>query len=140
MKKTTRLNNFFKMTPAKFILLGFASIILLGSFLLCLPISNKCGIWMPFIDSLFTSTSAVCVTGLMVYDVAIELTIFGQVIIMLLIQIGGLGFVAITSLLFLMIGKKINYATRLTIQESLNKDDTAGVVKTIVFIFKEQFK
>lgn len=89
---------------------------------------------MPFIDSLFTSTSAVCVTGLMVYDVAVELTIFGQAIIMLLIQVGGLGFVAITSLLFLMIGKKINYATRLTIQESLNKDDTEGVVKTIIFI------
>lgn len=89
---------------------------------------------MPFIDSLFTSTSSVCVTGLMVYDVAMELTIFGQVIVMLLIQVGGLGFVAITSLLFLLIGKKIDYATRLTIQESLNQEDTKGVVKTIVFI------
>jgi len=127
------------MTPAKFILLGFASVILLGAFLLCLPISNTAGIWMPFIDSLFTSTSSVCVTGLMVYDVAMELTIFGQVIVMLLIQIGGLGFVAITSLLFLLIGKKIDYATRLTIQESLNQEDTKDVVKTIVFVIIATF-
>lgn len=124
----------FKMSPAKFILLGFASIILVGAFLLCLPVSNKSGEWVPFIDGLFTSTSSVCVTGLMVYDVASTLTIFGQIIVMLLIQIGGLGFVAITSLLFLMIGKKIDYATRLTIQESLNKEDTEGVVKTIIFV------
>lgn len=127
------------MTPAKFILLGFASVILLGAFLLCLPISNTAGIWMPFIDSLFTSTSSVCVTGLMVYDVAMELTIFGQVIVMLLIQIGGLGFVAITSLLFLLIGKKIDYATRLTIQESLNQEDTKDVVKTIIFVIIATF-
>lgn len=134
MKTNSKLKNLFKMTPAKFILLGFASIILLGAFLLCLPFSNTAGVWMPFIDSLFTSTSSVCVTGLMVYDVAMELTIFGQIVVMLLIQIGGLGFVAITSLLFLLIGKRIDYATRLTIQESLNKEDTEGVVKTVLFV------
>ena len=123
-----------KMSPAMFILLGFASIILVGAFLLCLPISNTSGEWIPFIDALFTSTSSVCVTGLMVFDVAIELNLFGQIIVMFLIQIGGLGFVAITSLLFLLLGKKIDYATRLTLQQSLNKEDTQGVVKTVVFV------
>lgn len=122
------------MSPAKVILLGFASFILVGAFLLCLPISNRSGEWASFVDALFTSTSSVCVTGLMVFDVAIELSLFGQFVVMVLIQIGGLGFVAITSLLFLLVGKKIDYATRLTIQESMNKDDSKDVVKTLVFV------
>ncbi len=134
MLETKRNIKFFKMTPAKVILLGFASFILIGAFLLCLPICNRAGQWVSFIDALFTSTSSVCVTGLMVYDVGVKLNMLGQFVVMILIQLGGLGFVSITSILFLLVGKKINYATRLTIQESLNQDDTKDVVKTVIIV------
>lgn len=107
MIKNSRLKKPFKLSAAQIILLGFASFILVGAFLLCLPISNTSHEWSSFVDALFTSTSSVCVTGLMVYDVAIELSVFGQVVVMILIQFGGLGFVAVASLLFLLIGKKI---------------------------------
>lgn len=131
MAKTSKHNS-FHITPAMIILLGFAAIILVGAFLLCLPISNRAGEWIPFIDALFTSTTSVCVTGLMVFDIAMELNLFGQIIVMLLIQIGGLGFVSMASFIFLLLRRKINYSTRLTLQESLNKDDTQGVVETII--------
>ncbi len=116
------------------ILLTFITLILIGTFLLCLPISNTSGTWVPFIDALFTSTSSVCVTGLVVYDIGISLTMFGQIVVLFLVQLGGLGFISIASLIFLLIGKKINYATRLTLQESLNKEDTQGVVKSLIVV------
>ncbi len=122
----------FKMTPSKNILLGFAAVILVGAFLLCTPLANKAGEWISFVDALFTATTSVCVTGLMVFDIAVELNLFGQIIVMLLIQIGGLGVVAVTSFIFLMIGKKLNYSTRIALQESLSKEDNQGVVKTII--------
>ena len=111
-----------KINPAGKIVLGFLSIILIGTFLLCLPISSQDGQWFSFVDSLFTSTSAVCVTGLITVDTAVHFTIFGQIVIMILIQIGGLGFITLTSLIFLILGKKITYQNRITIQESLNQD------------------
>ncbi len=133
MAKTSKHTS-FHITPAMIILLGFATIILVGAFLLCLPISNKSGEWIPFIDSLFTSTTSVCLTGLMAFDIATELNLFGQIVVMFLIQIGGLGFVSIASFIFLLLRKKINYSTRLTLQESLNKDDNQGVVNDIIKI------
>lgn len=120
-----------KFNPATKIALGFLSIILIGAFLLCLPISSNSGTWMSFIDALFTSTSAVCVTGLIVVDTAVYFSLFGQIVIMLLIQIGGLGFITLTSLMFLIIGKKISYKNRITIQESLNQDSNQGIVKLV---------
>ena len=134
MIKDSKSSKFFKFTTSKIILLGFSTLILIGAFLLCLPISNTAGTWSSFIDALFTSTSSVCVTGLIVYDVAIELSLFGQIIVLFLIQIGGLGFVSVTSFLFLLIGKKIDYATRLTIQESFNKEDSQDVIKTVIIV------
>ncbi len=133
MTKTSKHNS-FHITPAMIILLSFAVIILVGAFLLCLPISNTNGKWLPFVDSLFTSTTSVCLTGLMVFDIATKLTLFGEIVVMLLIQIGGLGFVSIASFIFLLLRKKINYSTRLTLQESLNKEDNQGVVNDIVKI------
>ena len=121
----------FKMTPSLIALLGFGAIILFGAFLLCLPWSNVYGVWMPFVDALFTATTSVCVTGLMVFDIAMELSVFGQVVVLLLIQVGGLGFVVMATFLFLLIGKKINYSTRMTIQEALSKEDNDGVLKTV---------
>lgn len=136
-------NKLFKLTPAKTIVFGFIGIILIGAFLLCLPISHVNRQWYSFVDSLFTSTSAVCVTGLSVIDIAKHFSLFGQIIVMFLIQIGGLGFVSLTCLVFMLLGKKINYAARMTLQESLNKDNTQGVVKMvkkiIITIFSIEF-
>ena len=120
-----------KLNPAAQIVLGFLGLILIGTFLLCLPISSKDGNWFSFVDSFLTSTSSVCVTGLVVVDTAVHFSIFGQVVILLLIQCGGLGFIALTSLVFLLLGKRITYGARITIQESLNQDKVQGVVKLI---------
>ena len=113
--------------PAK-IVLSFLAIILLGTFLLCTPLASKSGEWWVFTDSLFTSTSAVCVTGLIVVDTAVHFSLFGQIVILLLIQIGGLGFISISALLILAAGKRLSYKNRLVLQESLNKDSNQGVV------------
>jgi len=120
-----------RMSPSLQILLGFMGIILIGTFLLCLPISNNDGQWLGFVDSFFTSTSAVCVTGLVVVDTAVQFTLFGQIVILFLIQIGGLGIVALSSLIFLLLRKKINLTSRIALKESLNRDTIQGVVKFI---------
>ncbi len=121
----------FRLSPSMQIVLGFILIILLGAFLLCLPISHTNGEWFNFFDSLFTSTSAVCITGLAVVNFSTAFSLFGQIVILLLIQIGGLGIVSITSLIFLILGKKINLSNRLTLKESLNRENIQGVVKFI---------
>lgn len=120
-----------KLNSAMQIILGFLVIILIGTLLLSLPISSNNGEWFSFIDSLLTSTSAVCVTGLTVVDVATHFSLFGQIILLLLIQIGGLGFITLTSLVFLLIRKRITYEERVTIQESLNQDNVQGIVKLV---------
>jgi len=120
-----------KLNPAGQIVIGFLALILLGTLLLCLPISSKSGSWLAFEDGLLTSTSAVCVTGLLVVDTAVYFSIFGQIVILILIQIGGLGFITLTSLVFLLLGKKITYEKRVTIQESLNQESVQGVVKLV---------
>ena len=140
MIKTKRKINF---NVASQIALGFLGVILIGSFLLCLPISSKDGTWLNFIDSLFTSTSAVCVTGLIVVDTAVHFSLFGQIVIMLLIQIGGLGFITLTSLIFVLIGKKISYQNRVALKESLNQETTQGIVRLlkniIILVFSIEF-
>ena len=120
-----------RLNPSVSIILGFLSIILLGAFLLSLPISNSSGGWLNFVDSLFTSTSAVCVTGLMVVDVATQFTFFGEIVILILIQVGGLGIIAVTSFIFIILRKKINLYNRMALQESLNKETIQGVVRFI---------
>lgn len=120
-----------KLNSATKIILGFLVIILVGTLLLSLPISSNSGEWFPFIDSLLTATSAVCVTGLSVVDIAVHFSLFGQIILLLLIQIGGLGFITLTSLVFLLIRKRITYEERVTIQESLNQDNVQGIVRLV---------
>lgn len=120
-----------KINSASKIVLGFLAIIFIGTFLLCLPISSNNGEWLPIVDSLLTSTSSVCVTGLVVVDTAVYFSLFGQIVILILIQIGGLGFITLTSLVFLLLGKKITYEKRITIQESLNQENIQGVVKLV---------
>ncbi len=128
-----------KLNPAAQIVIGFLSVILIGTILLCLPISSKSGEWMPFIDGLLTCTSSVCVTGLIVVDTAVYFSLFGQIVILVLIQIGGLGFITLTALVFLIMGKKITYERRVTIQESLNQDKVQGVVKLVKNIIQLVF-
>lgn len=118
-----------KLQPTQMMVLGFALIILIGAFLLNLPISSRSGESIGFINSLFTSTSAVCVTGLVVVDTATNWTLFGQIVIITLIQIGGLGFMTIATLFALIAKKRINLKERLLIQESLNQFDLSGLVK-----------
>ena len=109
--------------------LGFAFIILVGAFLLNLPIASKNGESVGVINALFTATSAVCVTGLIAVDTATHWTTFGHIVIITLIQIGGLGFMTIATLFALIAKKKINLKERLLIQESLNQFDLSGLVK-----------
>lgn len=90
----------FKLTYAQLSAIGFLIIILVGALILSLPISSRIGELTPFINSLFTSASATCVTGLVVYDTYSHFSVFGQTVIMLLIQIGGLGFMTIAAMFF----------------------------------------
>ena len=114
--------------------LGFISVILIGTILLTLPISSINGEFTNIVDAMFTSTSAVCVTGLIVLDTATHWSTFGQCIILLLIEIGGLGFMSFTTLLAILIGKKITLKQRLLIQESMNTFSLQGLVKMVKHI------
>jgi trk system potassium uptake protein TrkH len=119
----------FKLKPAHLFILGFMSIILFGSLLLSLPMASQNGFSVGFLNALFTATSAVCVTGLVVVDTADHWTLFGQLTILTLIQIGGLGFMTVTTLIALLLGRKISLSRRLVIQESLSALTLSGVVR-----------
>ena len=129
----TRIDR-FKLNPAQILVLGFASVILVGSFLLNLPIASKDGQSIGFINAFFTSTSAVCVTGLVVVDTATHWTIFGQTVILILIQVGGLGFMTMATLFALIFGKRITLRERLVMQEALNQLNISGLVRLTQYI------
>lgn len=124
-----------KLKPTQALILGFATLIFIGAILLNLPIASQNGQSIGFIDALFTASSAVCVTGLVVVNTLNQWTVFGKVIIVILIQIGGLGFMTLTAILFILIGKKIGLRERLLIQESLNQSSIAGLVRLTKRIF-----
>ena len=125
------------MNPARTICLGFFAVISLGAFLLMLPISSSSGTWIDPITALFTSTSAVCVTGLSVVDVGKFYSFWGQLFLMILVQVGGLGYMTATSVLMLLIGRKFSLRDKVTLQQSL---DTTGIrgglqlVKSIIAV------
>lgn len=119
------------MDPPKILVLGFAILILIGANLLTLPISTENGNGLSFLDALFTSTSATCVTGLVVVDTGTTFTTFGELVILTLIQVGGLGFMTFATFFFLLLGKKISLKGRLVLQESLNNLSMAGVVRLV---------
>ncbi len=123
-----------KMESTQIIVIGFAIIVVIGAILLSLPISTQNGERIGFLDALFTSTSAVCVTGLVAVDTSTYWSFFGQFIIIILIQIGGLGFMTMTTLFAMIIKKRINLKERLLIQESLNQIDLSGLVKLTRYI------
>lgn len=121
--------------PAKVIVISFVLLILAGTFLLMLPISSRDGRVTPFLNALFTATSASCVTGLTMYDTFTHFTLFGQIVIISLIQLGGLGLVTLTSFFYLIIGKKMGLRTAHLAQESVNSDervDTVHLLKMVV--------
>lgn len=117
--------------PHQLLVLGFGSVILVGALLLTLPIASEDRTVTNFIDALFTATSAVCVTGLVVVDTSTHWSMFGELVIILLIQVGGLGIMTFAGLFALILGKKIGLRERLVLQEALNKISVSGVVKLV---------
>lgn len=120
-----------KLTPPQILVLGFAIIILLGAGLLSLPISSASGDGLPYLDALFTATSATCVTGLVVVDTGTHFSTFGQIVIALLIQVGGLGFMTMSTLIAFVLRKRISLKERLILQEAMNQGSMEGIVRLI---------
>ncbi|MBY0085837.1 MULTISPECIES: TrkH family potassium uptake protein [Brevibacillus] len=117
------------LDPPKTLVLGFALIIFLGALLLTLPVATVDGVGLHWLDALFTATSATCVTGLVVVDTGTTFTTFGQLVILSLIQIGGLGFMTFATFFALIMRKRISLRERLILQESLNQMSIEGVVR-----------
>lgn len=128
-----------RFTSFQIIIWGFLAIILIGALLLMLPVSSKAGIITPFNEALFTSTSAVCVTGLVVQDTATYWSWFGQGIILVLIQIGGLGVITIAVSFALLSGRKISLMQRSVMQEAISAPKVGGIVRLTGFILKGTF-
>lgn len=128
-----------QLTSFQMIVLGFAGVILLGALLLMLPISSGDGIVTDFRDALFTATSAVCVTGLVVKDTGSYWSSFGQAVILLLIQIGGLGVITVATTFSMLSGRKISLMQRSTMQSSISAPRVGGIVKLTRFILKGTF-
>ena len=124
------------LTSFQIIIIGFASVILMGTFLLMLPVSSRHGMVTSFHESLFTAVSAACVTGLVVQDTASYWSEFGQTVILILIQIGGMGVVTVATALALLSGKKISLMQRSTMQESISAPKMGGIVRLTGFILK----
>ena len=123
-------------SPFRIIIFGFLLVIFMGSFLLMLPVSTKTGECTPFLDALFTSTSAVCVTGLVIHDTATYWSNFGQSVIILLIQIGGLGVITVAGAFAILSGRKIGLMQRSTMQEAIAAPNVGGIVRRTGFILK----
>ncbi|HHY82397.1 MAG TPA: Trk family potassium uptake protein [Clostridiales bacterium] len=117
------------MSPARVLALSFLLTIILGTALLLLPAASVQGQSMGFMDALFTATSAVCVTGLVVVDTGTQLSLLGQLVILFLVQTGGLGIMTMSTLVFMLLGKRITLRERLLIMEALNLHNLQGVVR-----------
>ena len=141
MKSISRkiFSKIHSMEPARVMVIGFGILILFGAIILNLPISTQKGESIGFLNALFTSTSAVCVTGLVVVDTGTYWSEFGQFVIITLIQTGGLGFMTIATMFSLLTRKRINLRERLLIQESLNQVDLSGLVKLTRYIIMMTF-
>lgn len=133
------MNKNHHLVPSRIVILSFIAMIFIGAFLLMLPISSRSGNWTPFLDALFTSTSASCVTGLIVYDTYTHWSLFGQLVIILLIQIGGLGVVTMAIFLAMISGKKIGLRSRTLMKQSIDAPQNAGILRIVLFILKGTF-
>lgn len=124
-----------QFSPAQVLVLSFTGLILSGAILLRLPISAAREP-LTLLDALFTATSAVCVTGLIVVDTPNDLTVFGQLVILLLIQLGGLGYMAITTVVGVALGRQLSLHERLTLQEALNVHSMEGLARFVLTVLK----
>ncbi|WP_305852437.1 TrkH family potassium uptake protein [Halobacillus salinarum] len=122
-------NKFINLSPPRFLILVFLTLIILGSLLLMLPISTTESI--SFIDALFTATSAMTVTGLIVVDTGTAYSLFGQIVIMCLIQLGGLGIMTFAVLIYMALGRKIGIKERLLIKQALNQTSLGGIIRLV---------
>ena len=128
-----------RLSAFQTIILCFAGVILLGALLLTLPVSARSGQFTPFRDAIFTATSAVCVTGLVVKDTATYWSAFGQAVILLMIQVGGLGVITVAASFALLSGRKIGLWQRSTMQEAISAQKLGGVVRLTGFILRITF-
>ena len=108
---------------------GFAALIMLGGVLLALPLASRDGRALPFLDALFTSASASCVTGLVLYDSYTQFTLFGQAVILLLIQVGGMGFMTVSILVAILLHRRIGLRQRSILMDSVGALQMGGVVR-----------
>lgn len=125
-----------KLNSTKIILCSFFIAIIIGALLLSLPFASKDGNSTDFLSCLFTATSSLCVTGLVVVDTATHWSFFGQFIILLLIQVGGLGVIVVTSLIAIFLGQKISFWQRTTLQEALSVQKVGGIIKLVMFVIR----
>ena len=128
-----------RLSSFQIIILGFAGVIMLGALLLMLPLSTTAGCVTPFHEALFTATSAVCVTGLVVQDTGSYWSGFGQAVILTLIQIGGLGVVTVAASVALLSGRRISLMQRSTMQDAISAPKVGGIVRLTRFILRGTF-
>lgn len=124
------------LMPSRLIPLGFLLVIIIGTFLLALPVASATGKSIGVFKALFTATSAVCVTGLTVVETGLAFSTLGQIVLMLLIQVGGLGFVSIMTLISVFLGRRITLSQRMLIREAMNENNIGGMVKLIIWVVK----
>ena len=124
-----------RLTATKIIVCGYLLIILCGALLLSLPVSSQAGTFTPFLDALFTATSATCVTGLVVFDTATYWSAFGHVVLLALIQVGGMGFITMAIMVSVVSGRKIGLKSRSLMQESIAAPQMGGIVRLTRFVF-----
>ena len=136
MKFNGKIKRKKHLSASQSIILGFALLILAGTFILMLPVSSASHSFTPFYDALFTATSAACVTGLVVHDTATYWSVFGQAVILVLIQIGGMGVITFAVFLMRISGKKIGILQRATMQEAITAPQIGGMVELTGFIIK----
>lgn len=129
MENEKKISGLNRLAPVQILAIGFAVVIFTGSILLMLPISSFEHIFTPFLTALFTSTSAVCVTGLVVVDTGTYWSTFGQVVIMLLIETGGLGFMSFATMIAVFLGRKITLKERMVLHEAMNSFSLQGMVR-----------
>lgn len=125
-----------QLRPARILALGFLMMIGVGTILLSLPLSSATGKALSFVDALFTATSGICVTGLIIKNTATDFSLFGKIVILILIQTGGLGYMTLSTIISLLIGKRISLKDRLLIAEAYNVLSLEGLVRFTKSIFK----
>ena len=136
---SSALKKLKETAPGRLIVISFFVIIVAGTILLMLPFCSRNGRPTPFVDALFTATSATCVTGLVVFDTYTQFSTFGQVVILLLIQVGGLGLVTLTTFFNIAVGRRLGFKSLRLASESINLSDASQARALLQFVMKVAF-